>query len=226
MAAAGLSRERRRAPYRRRKPIPAIVIVALLLIAAVVVWIKVIHKADNVDQAIACPASTVAGAAGDQTLGYTALDKVTPAAPNQIQYRVYNGSTQRGAANQAAIALTGLGFQQATTIADDPLYPQQNMACVGQIRFGSNGQAAARTLSLVLPCTQLIKDNRQDSTVDVAIGKKFSTVVPNTDALSALHQLSAYAASHPAQQGGQQAQGSSGPVLSQSLLSNAHNSTC
>lgn len=226
MAAGGLSRERGRARYRKRKPIPAIIIVALLGIAAVVVWVKVIHKADNVNAAISCPASTVASAANDQVLSYSALDKVTPNAPSQIQYRVYNGGGQRGAATQAAIALTGLGFPQATTVSDDPLYPQNNMKCVGQIRFGANGQSAARTLSLALPCTQLIKDNRQDATVDVAIGKNFSSVLPNSDGQNLLHQLTAWAARHPAQQGGQQAQGGMAPQLSPAMLSGAHTSTC
>ena len=226
MAAGGLSRERGRARYRKRKPIPAIIIVALLGIATVVVWVKVIHKADDVNVAISCPASTVAGAAGDQTLTYSALDKVAPAAPSQIQYRVYNGGGQRGAATQASIALVGLGFPQAVTVSDDPLYPAANMKCVGQIRFGANGQSAARTLSLALPCTQLIKDNRQDATVDVSLGKNFSSVLPNTDGVNTLHQLTAWAASHPAPQGGQQAQGGQAPQLSPALLSGAHSSTC
>jgi hypothetical protein len=225
VAAGSLSRERGRAPYRKRKPIPAIIIVALLGITAIVVWVKVMHKADNVDAAVACPTSTVASANG-QALPYGALDKVTPAVPAQISYRVYNGSSQRGAAQQVAIALNGLGFQQPATVADDPLYPKQDLNCIGELRFGANGQAAARTLSLVLPCTELIKDNRQDATVDVSVGKNFSSVLPNKDAMSALHQLASWASSHPTPQGGQQAQGGQAPQLSPALLSGAHTTVC
>lgn len=227
MAAGGLSRERGRARYRKRKPIPAVIIVAMLLVTAIVVWVNVIHKADNINAAVACTPSTVAAAASGQVLAHDALDKVTPAPPSAVKFRVYNGSSQRGAAQQVSIALTALGFQQAADPADDPLYPQQNMACVGQLRFGANGQSAARTLSLVMPCTELIRDNRQDATVDVSVGKNFSAVAPGSDALTALHQLSNWASAHPTQQGGQQAQGSSpAPQLSPQLLSAAHDIAC
>jgi hypothetical protein len=207
--------------------LPAIIIVALLLVAAVVVWFKVINKDSNVNVAVACPPSTVAtGAAAGQALPYNALDNVTPAAPGQVQVRVLNASAQRGQAQTVSTQLLGLGFQQAASPADDPLYPKQNMTCVGQIRFGANGQAEARTLSLVLPCTQLIRDNRQDTTVDLAVGKDFIAVAPNASATSALQQLTAWANAHPAPQGGQQAQGGLQPQLSPTLLAGAHNIAC
>lgn len=226
MAAGGLGRERRTARYRRRKPLPAIIIVVILGVAAVVVWTKVINKDSNVNTAVTCTPSTVAtGAAAGTTLPYGALNNVTPAPASQVTVQVLNASTQRGMAQQVSDQLITLGFQSSSAPGNDPLYPKGNMKCVGQIRFGPNGQAAARTLSLVLPCTQLVKDNQQDATVDFAVGSDFVTVAPNTATQTVLQKLSAWAAAHPAQQGGQQAQGVT-PSLDKTLLTQAESSTC
>lgn len=225
MAVGGFTDERRTPLYRKRKPIPALVIVGLLLVAAVVVWIKVINRADDINAAVACPRAGGPSSTG-QTLSHDALDKITPAPPNQVQIKVLNAGNRAGAAAQVSTALVDLGFQRAAAPSEDPLYPKKNMNCQGQLRFGANGEAAARTLSLVMPCTQLIRDNRQDATVDVAVGTKFSQVQPNGDARQVLRQLASWSASHPAQQGGQQAQGSLHPQISPDLLSNAAAATC
>ncbi|HEY0807156.1 MAG TPA: envelope integrity protein Cei, partial [Pseudonocardiaceae bacterium] len=159
-------------------------------------------------------------------LPYNALDKIAsePAA-DIAKVQVYNATTQSGAAQQVSIQLSQQGFQVADP-ADDPLYPKQDMTCRGQIRFGANGESAARTISLLVPCTQLVRDNRQDGTVDLAIGKTFTIVSPNSQALQAMKQLSAWAASHPAPQGGQQALNSVLPQLSPDLLAQAHTTQC
>ncbi len=234
MAAAGMTRERGRG-YRRRKPLPAIVFVVLLVIAAVVVWTKVIDRADNVSAAIDCPpAPTVPGQPAPQTgtaLPYGALDKVTPEPPSEFRATVYNASTKHGAAQAVSTELTELGFTQQGQPGTDPLYPRSStssadvMNCQGQIRFGANGEAAARTLSLVLPCTQLIRDNRQDTSVDVSIGSKFGSVAPNADAQQVLNQLTTFAAAHPTPEGGQQAQGLA-PQISPALLTGAGATPC
>jgi hypothetical protein len=220
-----LTRDRRTARYRRRKPIPAIALVTLLIVAAVVVWIKVINQATNVNAQTACPAPANSAQAGTP-LPHNALDKVTPQPAGDVKVRVLNASTQRGAAQQTSIALTDLGFQQAASPASDPLYPNGDMKCQGEIRFGANGVGPARTLSLVLPCTQLVRDNRQDGTVDLAIGSNFSQLTPTPDALAALKQLASWAAAHPNPNGGQQAQGTLAPQVSPALLSGARAYAC
>ena len=234
MAAVGMSREHGRS-YRRRKPIPAIVLAVLLVIAAIVVWVKVINRADNTAAATSCP--PVPGVAGKPApqigtpLAYTALAKVTPAPPAQVQVSVYNASTKHGAAQIVSTSLLQLGFNVAGNPQTDPAYPQSDsnpndvMACQGQIRFGANGESAARTLSLVLPCTELVRDNRQDATVSVSVGAKFGTVAPNGDAQQVLKQLTQFANTHPVQAGGQQAQGLA-PQISPELLSGAASTPC
>ncbi|HVV19093.1 MAG TPA: envelope integrity protein Cei [Pseudonocardiaceae bacterium] len=235
MVTGGFTRERGKARYRKRKPIPAIIIVVLLGVAVVVVWTKVIAKASDVNAAVACAPSTVQPTVAPHSkakppqpgtvLPYSALDKIAPEPASAVKIQVLNASTQRGAATQASIQLQQDGFQVAKP-DEDPLYPKQDMNCRGQIRFGTNGESAARTISLLVPCTQLVRDNRQDASVDLAIGKDFTGVAPNSQAQQAIHQLAEWAAKHPTPKGGQQAQNSILPQLSPTLLSQAHSSEC
>ena len=235
MAAVGMTRERGRG-YRRRKPIPAIVIVVVLVVAAIVVWVKVINRADNTTAATSCPpVPSVSGKPAPQIgtpLAYNALVKVTPTPPSEVQVNVYNASTKHGAAQVVSTSLLQLGFNVAGNPQTDPAYPQSDsnakdvMACQGQIRFGANGESAARTLSLVLPCTQLVRDNRQDASVTVSVGSKFGTVAPNGDAKQVLKQLADFANAHPIQPGGQQSQQGLAPQISPQLLSGAASTPC
>jgi hypothetical protein len=233
VVSGGVTGEREKARYRKRKPIPAIIIVALLAVAVVVVWTKVFAKSSDVNTLVACaPGSSTAASSGapkppqpGTPLSYDALDKIAPEPASDIKVQVYNATAQRGAALQVSTELTQDGFQVATP-ASDPLYPNQDMTCRGQIRFGANGESAARTISMLVPCTQLVRDNRQDNSVDLAIGKTFTGVAPNSQAQQALKQLFVWAANHPAPQGGQQAQGSVLPQLSPDLLSQAHPNQC
>lgn len=227
MVSGGVTRERDRARYRKRKPIPAIIFACLLLVAAIIVWTKVFGKASDVNALIACAPSSAqpASKSSDTPLPYDALDKIAPEPASDVKVQVYNATIQRGAALQVSNQLSQAGFQVAQP-ANDPLYPKQDMSCRGQIRFGANGESAARTISMVVPCTQLVRDNRQDASVDLAIGKTFTGVAPNSSAQQALQQLAAWGAKHPAPQGGQQALNSVLPQLAPDLLSAAHPSQC
>ena len=228
MVSGGVTRVREKARYRKRKPIPAIIVVCLLAVTVIVVWTKVFGKASDVNALIACAPSTAQPAAKvtpGTPLPYDALDKIAPEPAADIKVQVYNATTQRGAALQVSNQLTQAGFQVAQP-ANDPLYPKQDMTCRGQIRFGANGESAARTISMVVPCTQLVRDNRQDASVDLAIGKTFTGVAPNSSAQQALQQLAAWATKHPAPQGGQQALNGVLPQLAPDMLAAAHSGQC
>jgi hypothetical protein len=225
VVSGGDTRERQRARYRRRKPIPAVIVVCLLVVAVIVVWVKVFGKASDVNAIIACAPSSTAKQPIGTPVAYDSLDKIAPEPAADVKVQVYNATTQRGAALQVSNQLSQAGFQVAAP-ANDPLYPKADMACRGQIRFGANGESAARTISMVVPCTQLVRDNRQDSTVDLSIGKTFTGVAPNSSAQQALAKLASWAASHPAPQGGQQALNSVLPQLAPDLLAAAHPDQC
>ena len=139
-------------------------------------------------------------------LPHEALDGTNPVPVGDVNFRVYNASTQRNHAKAVATMFTELGMKQAADPDNDPIYPAGDMGCRGQIRFGAPGAAAARTLSLVEPCLELVRDDRQDASIDISIGKKFDDVKPNSDARKVLDQLKEWADQQPEQQGGQVAE--------------------
>jgi LytR cell envelope-related transcriptional attenuator len=175
-------------PYRRRRRTPWVVVVSLLAVAAVVTWTVVLVDSGGPSAAAACPAPT-AGALPGQVVDFASLDTVAPVAPANARVHVLNGGGQRGQANLVAAQLTDLGFAEAAPPDNDPVYPNGDMECVGQLRFGPAGQGAARTLSLVLPCTELVRDDRTDDGVDVAVGTGFRDVNPPRAVRNALDQI-------------------------------------
>jgi hypothetical protein len=207
---------------------------AVLGIAASVVWFTVINSDADLTEAAKCnPPAAPASAAPDQpptTLGQAlardSLDRTDPAPPAQALVRVVNASTQRGQAGEITEELRQLGFAQVAAPANDPLYGLGELGCRSQIRFGQQGTAAARTLSLLEPCAELIRDDRQDATVDLAIGKKFDDLRPKAEARKVLEQLTEWAAQQPAEQGGLQANTNPGPTLDRDLLAATRQVTC
>lgn len=227
-------------PYKRRRPVPALVLFAVLVVSSVFVWVKVLGNAGDVDAAIRCNApghvTTSASPEGETTstapppplgtvLEHDALDRTNPVPVGEVNFKVINASTQRNHAKTVATQLTELGLKQAADPGNDPIYPAGDMGCRGQIRFGAPGSSAARTLSLLEPCLELVRDDRQDATVDIAVGKKFDEVKPNSDARKVLEQLKEWAEQQPEQQGGQ-ASAATPPTLSPDNLTGARDVTC
>ena len=178
----------RPATYRRRTARPAALLVTVLAAAATAIWWAVLSAAPNGSAGSVCPPPH---SASEQPLAATALDQVPPSAPNTVRIRVLNGGGQRGQASLVATQLGELGFAEAAEPSNDPLYPDGNLTCRGNIRFGPAGASAARTVGLVLPCLPLVRDTRTDDSVDVAIGTLFGEVNPARATREALEQLSA-----------------------------------
>jgi hypothetical protein len=218
--------------YRKRRPLPAFLLILVLGVAATIVWFRVMAADNEVTGAAHCdpPATTAASADGQPppTMGKPlepdALDRTEPAAPSSALLRVVNASSQRGQARLVGENLKGLGFTQIGDPANDALYGNK-MTCRAQIRFGAQGTAAARTLSLVEPCAELIRDERQDATVDLVVGDKFDDLKPNQAARTLLEQLNDFAKQNPADQGGLQANAPQ-PNLNSELLARARNVKC
>jgi hypothetical protein len=218
--------------YRRRRPLPAFLLILVLGIAATVVWLRVMSADNEVTGAAHCdpPASKPSVAPGKPvpTLGKAlepdALDRTEPAPPSGALVRVVNASSQRGEARLVTESLRALGFTQIAEPANDVLYGE-TMTCRAQIRFGAQGTAAARTLSLAEPCAELIRDERKDATVDMAIGEGFDDLHPNRAARTLLEQLNDFAKQNPPAQGGLQADDVQ-PDLDAGLLAAARNVKC
>jgi len=199
---------RRVTSYRRRRPLPAISLMVVLGLVATIVWIRTLDTAEQRnDAACAQPQAVLGGQQSPlgEVLTRSALDEVDPLPPDAVKIRVLNGNGQRGQAGLVAGVLSGdLGFGKAGEPANDPVYPDFNLDCHAQIRFGANGVAAGRTLSLVVPCAELVRDARPDDTVDLALGKQFEMLRPSADAKAILRQITELAAQPAGPAGGQQ----------------------
>lgn len=175
-------------PYRRRRRLPWLVLVAVLAVTAGASWWVVLARASGPAAATACP-PPVAGTAPGEVVDAAALDGAPPVPPSTVKVRVFNAGGQRGQANLVAAQLADLGFTEAAPPENDPLHPDGDMECVGQLRFGPAGQGAARTLALVAPCTELIRDTRTDDSVDLSVGTGFRDVDPPRAVRDALDRI-------------------------------------
>lgn len=228
MAAVSSSPPRRRSRrYRRRRPAPGLALLALLGVVTAVVWMTVLGPAA---EATACPppSSATPPYSGDP-LPRTALDTTPPAPPQLASIRVLNGNGMRGEASIVSEGLTGLGFLTAGDPINDPLHPDFGLSCHGQIRFGTQGEPAARTLSLIVPCAQLVRDARTDDVVDLSLGTEFIGLRPSAEARSALRSLTQLGEPAPPSDGqprGGQAGEAVQPTIDPELLQAARHARC
>ncbi|MGH3867863.1 MAG: envelope integrity protein Cei [Pseudonocardiaceae bacterium] len=241
MVAVGSSAGRVKA-YRTRHPVPAILLAVILSTVAGLVWFSVLHQTED-----GCPSrgadsqGATAAVPPSHRIPANGLDTVLPAPPQLTRVAVLNAGGVRGAATVVDGALAQLGFAPTGTPANDPQYPDFDLHCYGEIRFGAAGQAAARTLSLALPCADLVRDVRPDARVDLALGTKFIALQPNEAARTALLDLAGLGQPVPAgpshgglaaqrepQVGAQSVTGmtQSVPLVSPDLLRRARQVTC
>ncbi|MGH3434579.1 MAG: envelope integrity protein Cei [Thermocrispum sp.] len=214
-------------PYRRYRPLPALIMIAVLGGASAIIWLKVLNASGDVDEAIRCnpPASPPPGMTYT-AVPHDALDEVDPIPPDQVDVRVLNASGKRRQAALVSESLKQLGFSEIGRPANDKAYENRDKpGCRGQIRFGANGEAAARTLSLVDSCVELIKDGRKDASVDLAIGAEFTDVRPRREAVTALEVLAKWSDKYGSRSSELSA-GKQAPQLSDDLLEAARTDSC
>lgn len=172
-------------PYQRRRQGPVLVVVSVLAVVAIATWSVVFVSAGGAASASSCP---VPDPAAGEVLSSDALEEVPPALPSTVQVQVLNAGGQRGQASLVAAQLGDLGFSVKGT-DNDPLFPNEDMKCYGQLRFGPAGEAAAGTLTLVMPCAELVRDGRPDAGVDLSVGTGFGDFNPGRAARDAIDQL-------------------------------------
>jgi hypothetical protein len=190
------------AGYHRRRGAPAAIVIGVLAALSLITWTVVLIATAGSGGVGRCnpPADTTNFG---EVLSANALADVPPVPASAVPVRVLNGGGQRGQANLVASLLGDLGFTEADPPANDPRYPKEDLGCRGQLRFGQAGAGAARTLSLVLPCTELVRDGRPDGSVDLAIGTGFGDVSPSNAARKVLEQLAAPAPAENTGPGGE-----------------------
>lgn len=121
-----------------------------------------------------------AGAGVDLVLGlaYTNLVAVPPApppTPRQIKLNVYNTTYKTGLAKVVADKLLARGFHIGE-VANDPLRTMQTGTA--GIRYGQDGDAAAKVVAEQVPSAHLVLDKRTDKSVDLVIGNAYKELVP------------------------------------------------
>lgn len=217
--------------YRARKPLPAVTVIVALAAMAGMVWVSVLNRPDptagGCQAAVALSGSSVAP--GAVTPGWRlpmeGLDDVPPAPPQHVVVQVLNANGQRGQAGVVAVELAELGFVPTAEPANDPLHPAFDLLCHGEIRFGAAGEAAARTLSVAVPCAELVRNLRPDPVVDLALGTEFIRVRPNAAARETLRGLVRIGERLLPAQGGQ-AGGAVAPAVDPELLRDARDVPC
>ena len=172
---------------------PYFVLTIALLVVGIVAW-AVVFTTDSADsEVLACSSVTTPNPEGlGQEISHAELQKVELISPKKVQVRVFNANGEAGQAGETAASLTDLGFQPAPgeSIGNDPIFTGQDLNCRGQIRFGTQGRAAAATLALTTACVEFIQDDRKDATVDLSFGTLYDNTPPSKAARDILRQLS------------------------------------
>lgn len=115
----------------------------------------------------------------------SAYKKLVPAPPDemprpsQITVNVYNTTFHAGLAKQVEGLLVARGFKPGKT-GNDPLksfLPKTTAV----IRYGEDGDLAAKRLAQHVPGAQLVRDSRAGTRVDLVIGSTYSALVPLAD---------------------------------------------
>ncbi|MBB5156308.1 envelope integrity protein Cei [Saccharopolyspora phatthalungensis] len=224
----------RRARYRRRRPLPALVVLVGLVVLSGLLWTRIFDSVKDINAATTCnpPGAPMATPkAGDRPapvplgsmLPRTALDSTTPIPPQDVRVRVLNGNGESRQASLVSDELANLGFAKGGA-DNDPVYVNYDLRCHGQIRFGGAGVSAARTLSLIAPCAQLVRDERQDASVDFALGTGFDDIKTTSEAKQVLQELENWVPQRNHQDGAQQEV--TPPQISNDLLTDARDVHC
>jgi hypothetical protein len=190
----GTAFDKRGRPFRRRNYLPAILLFVTLAVVTLLVWVMALSQPPDVREATVCNApppaadpSAPAPKLGEQVTRADMTD-VMPAKLADAKIRVLNASGQGGQAAEVAGELRDLGFAEPAA-SNDTMYTNSRLECVGQIRFGPSGRAAAAAVWLVAPCTELFQDQRSDDTVDLAIGTEFTELTHSDDIDAVLASL-------------------------------------
>jgi len=151
-----------RARKRRRTAITLLVAVALL---AVAFYYASSYFKKQPTASAACSSAT-------RTTPAPAVQGGPPS-PGQITVNVYNATGRDGLAGDAAKTVKARGFVVGT-VANDPARKQ--VAGTAEVRYGKNGEAAAKVVSALVAGAAPVTDARADASVDLVLGSGFTTI--------------------------------------------------
>jgi len=189
---SSLSSNRPNQPRRRPAARPLWLTVLLVFVAMLVLFgigfgIATLLKGSGSNEPDAAATSTA------QTVnpGNCTVVNVTPAEflprASQVTVNVYNSTGRVGLAGDTAKLLGVRGFKIGA-VENDPLgVPLEG---VGEIRYGPNGEPAARLLAYHLPGATLVDDSRKGKKVDVSLGRQFVDLTNDAEVVAQLAEPS------------------------------------
>jgi hypothetical protein len=95
--------------------------------------------------------------------------------PRRVQVNVYNATQRKGLARSVAIQLRYRGYV-IHDVANDP--QQEQVLGTAVIRFGVQGEPAAKLLATQVPQVGLNDDERSGPVIDLVLGEEFSNLAP------------------------------------------------
>jgi hypothetical protein len=164
-----------------RRAVPGLVLLLGLSVLAGVVWLKVLDRVD-------AGATPTASACGTGSTG--ALDA------RRVQVRVYNSTARDGLARSVGDQLRSRGFA-VITVANDPLIDIRDVQGSAEVRYGPMGAKQADLVRRQVPGAKVFRDAREDSVVDLALGRAYRRLATAAELAKGRQGLVAPAAATP-----------------------------
>jgi hypothetical protein len=163
----------------RRRPLPALAVIAALCVLTAIVWFRVLHRTDAGGSATAsgCPTPTPTP---------VAKPTVLPTPPH-ITVVVLNSTHRNGLAKATKQLLTKRGFRVTLATDDSAQFGGHGLIKgVAEIRYGTSALPGATLLSYYIPRATLKPSDSDTGTVTVSLGEKFRNLAPGKAVHSSL----------------------------------------
>jgi hypothetical protein len=148
----------------KRRPLPALVVIAALTLLTALVWFRVLHRSETHPAATKTPCPTPSATAP------SGLPK-----PSLVTLIVLNSTSRVGLAAGVRTALLKDGFKIPTKALDDSTTygGHGELTGVGEIRFGPSARVAATLVSYYVPGATLVATTSPATSVIVSLGEKY-----------------------------------------------------
>jgi hypothetical protein len=160
----------------KRRPLPALVVIAALTLLTALVWFRVLHRGTGTHVTATKPCPTPSAS----------TPSVLPQ-PQLVTLIVLNSTTKNGLAAGAKKVLLKDGFKVSQSTNDGAAYGGHgSLPGVGEIRYGPSAKAAATVLSYYIPGATLVATDSSSTSVILSLGTKYTAPAPAASVSAAL----------------------------------------
>jgi hypothetical protein len=156
----------------RRRPLPALAVIAALCLLTALVWFRVLHRDTGTGDAAPskCPSPSTGRPSAAPSLRANELPR-----PGKVAVLVLNSTQRNGLATLTEKALQAVGFDVTKAADDAKAYGGHGLIKgVAEIRYGPNGRAGARLLRYYFPTATMRPNHSRTALVTVSLGARFS----------------------------------------------------